>query len=200
MASKAERRRRKAGRPIKEGVGRTDSGRISRAKDGGGPPPDQAGRDARVRIFGLSHRDAVEPKAGTFIGRMNIKKDLSDAQYDALGRYLRDRARRLHSIQAKTGLEKTSHSGLMVTKTDGEIAADAKRYEAAYLNARQAVVNAQLEHRNTNLIAAIQYAVEEDLDLPHMIADVRLVANALQRHYRIIGDREECNERTAKFA
>lgn len=68
------------------GAKRTASGRKSRAHDAYTENLEPI--LTRMRLFGLSEVDARDQKASTFIGRLQLTKAISQAQYDAAQEYL----------------------------------------------------------------------------------------------------------------
>lgn len=186
MSSKAEKlrskRERQRGRPIKEGVARTDSGRVSRSRKPA-DPADKVARDARMKIFGVTAQHASTSEASTFMGRLSLLGTqgggISVDQYEALKRFADDRERYMLSINAPDSLRSKGGGG---SSSDNEAWKEtAKR---VYLFARDAIQRAQNEHPGANLWAVVQYVVIDNLDFSHMIGDLRLLGNALQRHYQ----------------
>lgn len=183
--SKAEKLRAKRGRgrPKKEGALRTPSGQISRAKE----PPAKVAQLARMRIFGMSASEALSELAGDNLGRLHMswKRDKSDGistdQYDAADRY-----REVYNEKRKAECSSAAHyehSGIIGTSSQDEYDAWVKRANAAFDDARKAITDAQIELRNGNLLAAVQYMLERDAYFPHMIGDIRLACNVLHRHF-----------------
>ncbi|UDF30056.1 UNVERIFIED_ORG: hypothetical protein LHK14_01670 [Roseateles sp. XES5] len=184
MASKAEKRSRKrAGRKPRTGVARTDSGAISRAKTPG-EAPDAVARAARMKIFGLCARDASTAEAASVMGRLSLLGQegggIASDQYEALTRFAACREQYMLSINAPDSLLRRGEGGASGTD-DAEGKA---RIRQRYLAARAAIQRAQDEHPGANLWAVVQHIVIEDRDLPYMIGDLRIVGNALARHYR----------------
>jgi hypothetical protein len=190
MSSRAAklRSKRKAqiGRPLKQGVARTDSGQISRAQNPA-EPSDKVAREARMRIFGVSEAVASTPQAATFMGRLSLLGQagggISVDQYDALVRFSMDRESYMRAIQAPDSLVNVGEGGR--STSDEEADAEARiRSKRRYLAAREAIQAAQNENRTSNLWAAVEHIVIKNMDFSHMIGDLRLVGNALDRHYR----------------
>lgn len=177
-ASKAERLRRKRGRPIKQDVARTDSGRISRAANTN-EAPDKVAKEARMRLHGISKEDAGQPEAGTAIGRMKLSGELSKGQYDSLVRYHMSRERYMLAIGAPDSLRTRSGGVMNVAPDESDMGA-----VEAWGKVHNAVSEAQRQS-NGNLVAALNYMVIRDEYYPHMIGDLRVVSNALARHYGI---------------
>src|SRR5690606_4151868 len=77
----------KAGRKRKQGVPRTASGRPSRAASAYQENIEPI--LTRMRMFGLTEKDARDQKASTFVGRLCLMKIINASQYDAAVEYLR---------------------------------------------------------------------------------------------------------------
>lgn len=162
---------------------REPNGRPSRAKE----DPRRVAMEARMRILGLTASEALSDLAADNLGRLHLawRRDNSDGisadQYNAAERY-----RQVYNGWRRAHLSPGAyyeHSG-----TVGAFDPDAyedwvKRVEIAYLDARRAIDEAQQETRNGNLYAAVQYMLEMDQYYPHMLGDIRLVCNALYRHF-----------------
>jgi len=191
MASKAQKlNRKRAGRKIKAGVARTDSGQISRAKVPG-EAPDKVARDARIKMFGVDAKDASTAQAATFMGRLSLMGTqgggISADQYEALVRFAACREQYMLSINAPDSLLTKGQGG-----ASGEDDAEHKaRLKARYFSARAAIQQAQDEHPGSNLWAVVQFVVIDNQDLSYMIGDLRIVGNALMRHYQGLDRRRE---------
>jgi hypothetical protein len=174
----------KSGRKKVAGVTRTPSGRRSRAASA-----QQENAEpilTRMRLFGLSEKDARDQKAATFIGRLQLTKVINQAQYDAAVEFLAVNESYHRAIKAPEALRSSSGGG-----DQGEseqytrwCRTAIERYDAALASVRQE----QNLHRNrgANLYAALNYVVTRDEQLWHMVGDTRLVLNALAHHFGIV--------------
>lgn len=179
-ASRGEKLRRKRGRPIKQDVSRTDNGRISRAANTN-EAPDKVAKEARMRIHGVSKEDASQPEAGTVIGRMKLSGELSRAQYEGLLRYTMTRERYMIAMGVPDSLRTRSGGVMNVASDESDVAAaDAWKKVSSAVSAAQS-------QSNGNLVAALNYMVTRDEYYAHMTGDLRIVSNALVRHYGIDG-------------
>lgn len=197
MTSKASKLRAKraqrVGRPIKEGVARTDSGQISRAKNPG-DPADKVAREARMRIFGVDAEVASTPQAATFVGRLSLMGQqgggISSDQYEALVRFSLDRESYMKSVMVPDSLVRAGEGG--PSSIDEEADTESRlRIKKRYGGARDAIQAAQNENRMANLWAAVEHILIKDMNFSHMIGDLRLVGNALHRHYQGLDRKRE---------
>ncbi len=181
--TKAAKLKAKRGRPRKEGVLREPNGRVSRAKE----PPARAAQLARMRVFGLSASEALSDLAGDNLGRLHLawKRDKADGisadQYEAAERY-----REVFNDRRKADCSPAAHydqTGAVGADDPDEYEKWVMRAKQAYIDARKAIDEAQLETLNGNLYAAVQFMIEQDQYFPHMLGDIRIVCNALYRHF-----------------
>lgn len=177
-AAKLRTKRAARGRPCKKDVARTDGGRISRAANSNRmDAPDKLAKEVRMRMHGLTKAEATLPEGGTVIGRMKIAGDLSKEQYDALVSYQMTRERYMIAIRAPDSL-KTISGGAMGTAEDESDASAVAAWDRV-----QNVIREAQKYERGNLAAALQYIVVRDEHHDHMVGDLRIVANALFRHY-----------------
>lgn len=148
------------------------------------------GIEARLRVHGVAPGSAIDPMAGSFIGRLCLQRVITSQQYDAAMRWLEDS--RLYSIavgapHAPGAVDPNRTHG---RESGYENVARTLHITARHDAAREAVQELQNELRGTaNLWAALNYIVRRDEELYHMVGDFRLVANALVRHYKLDGQR-----------
>ena len=182
--SKAGRLRAKRGRgrPKIEGILREPNGRRSRAKR----PREAVDRLAilmRAKHTGLSEKQARDPRAATYIGRLFMAGPecggLSEEQYNAGLRYLEIDNNYKKALQSPAAY----YDGLSSVADPERYEEFCKRAKRQYKEARAAIQEAQFDNRFDNLYAALQYIVLEDLELPHLVGTTRLVLNALSRHF-----------------
>jgi hypothetical protein len=169
------------GRKRKTGVKRTASGRISRAQ--GGYQENLEPILTRMRLFGLSETDARDQKASTFVGRLQLTKAISQAQYDAAQEYLGIREAYQRAIKSPDALRSSGGGG-----SQGESATYAtwcKRAVERYDAAEKAVMTEQgiIENRGRNLLAGLDYIVCRGESHWHLVGDCRLALNALAHHF-----------------
>lgn len=174
------------GRKRNLNVKRTPSGRASRA---GAVPANMEAILLRMKMFGLSEKDARDQKAATFIGRLNLtdkKALISNAQYDAAVAFLDVYDKYKRAIGAPDALKQSGGIG------GGESTEEYARWchvaRAKYDAAIEAVRAEQglHENRGANLYAALDYLVCRDEQHWHMVGDCRLALNALAHHFGIV--------------
>lgn len=140
-----------------------------------------------MRHFGVAAKHASTAEASTVMGRLSLLGQegggISVDQYEALKRYSTTREHYMISIMAPDSL-RSKDAPARATFDEMQDAEAKARLKRQYDTARAAIQNAQNEHRNANLWAAVQQIVVNDADFPYMIGDLRLVGNALMRHYQ----------------
>jgi len=169
------------GRKKSPGVKRTASGRKSRAASAY-----QENLEpilTRMRLFGLSEKDARDQKASTFIGRLQLTKAISQAQYDAAQEYLQIYEAFQRAIKAPDALRSSNGGG-----DQGEsdtYAAWCNNAIIRYERAKRAVMDEQctLANRGRNLFAGLDYVVCRGEEHWHLVGDCRLALNALVHHF-----------------
>jgi hypothetical protein len=185
--TKAQRLASKRGRKRKEGA-REPSGRPSRSGIDHGSPID-APLKARARRLGISEDKAMDQKAGSFIGYLNIigpRDGLSDAQYEGAQQYIIHKHRLSRVLQSPAAIYDPEAIG-----GDGN---DPEAYASWCKNviAVDKVINAQIQeaqnYSRDNLWAALQYVVIEGQELHHMIGATRVLCNVLARHFKTTGE------------
>lgn len=172
-------REKRMGRPCREGVARTKSGRISYARDGE-EAPDTLLKSRRSILFGAPMEDAGGSEWGSVVGRLLKSDEITRDQYVALGRYYTLAERYFASIQAPDSLRsKSGGSAMRIPNDDADI--ETRRN---WRNVIREITDAQKVH-NGNLFAALQFMVMRDEFHEHMLGDLRIVANVLDRYYRL---------------
>ncbi|PQZ31188.1 hypothetical protein CQZ93_04015 [Ochrobactrum vermis] len=135
----------------------------------------------------MTASEALSDLASDNLGRLHMayKRDksegISTSQYDAAERY-----REVLNDRRKAECSPAAHydqTGAVGTSDPEDYENWVVRAKLAYSDARRAIEEAQLETRNANLLAAVQFMLEGDQYFPHMLGDIRLVCNALHRHF-----------------
>ncbi len=176
------KRKRKAGRPRNEEASRTESGRISRAKE----PADKLALNVRARMAGISLVEAKDQKAESFIGILSIRGlgngGISMAQYDALVEYrqlCQDHARACDTPGSHVAGEGTG--GVFDLERHVRWCSSVKqRYDLM----KRALYHAQEIHSRENLWGALDVCVRQDLRMWHLVGALRLAANAVAKCLR----------------
>lgn len=178
------------GRPRKAGVKRTKSGAISRAAGAYNENADAIA--LRMRVFGLSEKDARDQKAATFIGRLcmagrrNTTDGITEAQYEAATEYLAAYANFQKAVKSPNALRTGSGGGDQGESADYD--SRCRRWVQKFEAIQAAVQQEQgfHENRGSNMWAAIDYLLIRDEQHSHMIGDLRLALNAVGHHLGII--------------
>lgn len=169
------------GRKKQPGVKRTASGRKSRAHDAY-----QENLEpilTRMRLFGLSEKDARDQKASTFIGRLNLMHAITLDQYHAAQDYLRVREAFQRAVKSPDALRSSNGGG-----DQGEsptYAAWCRNAIAKYEQANKAIMDAQcaFANRGRNLHAALDYLVCRNEEHWHLVDDCRVALSVLVDHF-----------------
>ena len=163
------------------GAKRTASGRKSRAADAYTENIEPI--LTRMRMFGLSEKDARDQKASTFIGRLQLTKILSQQQYDAAQEYLKLYEAFQRAVKSPDALRSSSGGGDQGESPtyEGWCRNAIKKYDMA----QKAIMTEQCLHdnRGRNLFAAIDYLVTRNEEHHHLVGDCRLALNALAHHF-----------------
>lgn len=181
----AAKRKAKRGRKKVLYVAREPNGRISRSGKHH-EPADVVALEARRRMYGLSAEEAKDQKAGSFIGYLNLigrQDGISDAQYEAGVNFLSLYHAYQRALQSP-GRVVEGGSGVPsgeITEAYEEWARDTIE---AYDRCRKAIEEAQYAARGSNLWAALDYCIIRDERHYHMLGDLRLLLNALAKHFR----------------
>jgi len=174
--------KRRRGRPRLEGRLREPNGRISRAHN----PPALAALQARAFHNGLSLEQARDPRAETYLGRLAIfgrGDGLSRDQYEAGQQFLQLRNDYRRSLLSPGAYYEAT--GIRLQEDNmAEYEAWSARVKKRYARVLKAVQEAQIDNGQENLYAALQYVLIDGLELPYLLGAVRLVLNALHRHFR----------------
>lgn len=176
--------RKKRSRPRITGKLREPNEHISRTKS---PPlsPPQSTIEMRAKHLGLTIDEAKNPLVGTYIGRLCLqgyKQDtlgISKEQYDTAQQYLQIR----NDYLCAKGLPSGYYDDFKHTSDEKAhkqwIQKTTKRYEEM----KEAIKEAQHLHRQYNFHAALQYLVVEDQPLPYLVCSLRIILNALHKHF-----------------
>lgn len=186
-------KRKRGGRPRKINAPREASGKVDRdwSTREAAKAATVVGKEARMRIYGLTAKNASQPDAATVIGRMFLAGKLTADQRDAAQKYLQVRNAYHRSIDAKPDYVEPSPS------EDPEIALRDKEdattnppitfeefCEGArerYDDMRDALQALAQELRSPAPIAALDVFVVRDIHMSELEGDLRLALNCLHR-------------------
>ena len=172
-------------RKKQSGVKRTAAGRKSRASEAYQENIEPI--LTRMRLFGLSEKDARDQKAATFVGRLQLTKAMTQVQYDAAQEYLRLREAYQRAIKSPDALRTSNGGG-----DQGEsptYASWCKAVIGKWDALQKSIHQEQAIHRNANFWAALDYLVCRDEQHWHMVGDCRLALNACAHHFGLMGKR-----------
>lgn len=168
-----------------EGVAREPSGRVSRSGIHHGPA-DAVAIAARMRHSGLTKALARDQKAATFIGRLSLygpETGISGRQYDAIVSYLDLRAEYLRSIKAPDAGRDGEAAGGGWAPITAEYEDWVARVAEEYRLCRDAIQQEQ-NYSRENLWGALDVCVVRGVEAFHLVGALRIVGNALARHFR----------------
>ena len=183
MRSSRNRAKRGRGRPRLEGIYRQPNGQPSRAKI----PPQKVALEARARLFGLTMKQAKDPRSATNLGRLAILHDacpdqgITDRQYNAVMQYLdvvNDYKKSLCSPGAQWG-----QPAIVASNDEDDYTAWCERAKSRYEAVEKAIAEAQRENPEANFHIVLTHVIGRDIAMPRYIGDLRLLCNVLHRHF-----------------
>lgn len=144
------------------------------------------GTAARIRVWGVKPSDSRSQMAGCFVGRVCLRGELTVEQYDALIGYQRDSLDFRQAIGAPRDASAVDLNATHGSNGDYEPLEFIAKAKERMVELRKAIGAAQAQVGMTaNLWAALDLCVMRDVDLPHMIGDLRVAANALCKFYKL---------------
>ncbi|WP_409361579.1 hypothetical protein ACRPOS_000990 [Bartonella heixiaziensis] len=172
------KKRAKRGRPRIKGCAREPNGRISRAKTPR-EPVNQLAIEMRAKRFGLTIEEAKNPLAATYIGRLYLQGEINQDQYDAAQKYLEVR----NNYLCAKGLPSAIYDDFTPSSNEEAQKRWIERATHCYEETKSLIKEAQQLHHQHNFYAALQYLVIEDQSLTHLVSSLRIVLNALHKHF-----------------
>ncbi|UXM95390.1 hypothetical protein N5853_01735 [Bartonella sp. HY329] len=172
---------KKRGRPKIKGKLREANGRVSRAKE----PVQKLAIEARAKAHKITIEQAKDPRAQTYLGRLSLfgrAGGISADQYQAATRFLEIRNDYRRSLLSPGAYYEATGIKLGSENME-EYTAWVQRARRRYSAALKAIQEAQFDNAHENLYAAIQYILIDDRELPHLLGALRMVLNALHRHF-----------------
>lgn len=186
----------KRGPALKAGK-RTASGRLSRKKlDVMDRVKDRMERDeretlrpgieARIRVHGVAPEASRDQRAGSFVGRLCMSKEISQRQYEAAMVFLEDHRNNAMAIAAPrdpSGVDLNRVHGNSVKEENVEFY---KRATRRWRDAQAVIQERQNELRGQGAIySALYTCVIRDTEAHHMVGWLREGLNALAKFYQI---------------
>ncbi|WP_375645121.1 MULTISPECIES: hypothetical protein [unclassified Bartonella] len=172
------KKRTKRGRPRIKGCIREPNGRISRAKTPH-EPMDKLAIEMRAKRFCLTIEEAKNPLSSTYIGRLYLQGEINQDQYDAAQKYLEVK----NNYLCAKGLPNAIYDNFTPSSNEEAQKRWIARATHCYEVTKEAIKEAQHLYRQYNLYAALQYLVIEDQSLTHLVSSLRIVLNALHKHF-----------------
>lgn len=181
--SKAEKLRSKRGRPRLKGIYRQPNGQPSRAKN----PPQKVALETRARLFNLNLDQAKDPRSATNLGRLAILHDrcpdqgITEQQYNAVLQYLDVR-----NDYKKAICSPGAHwdkPQIITSNDEKEYSEWCERAKERYDNVEKAIAEAQRENPEANFDIVLKHVIFRDIAMPRYVGDLRLLCNALHRHF-----------------
>jgi hypothetical protein len=150
------------------------------------------GVEARVRVHHVEPELSRDQRAGSFVGRLCMTRVISQHQYEAAMNWLTDSENYSWAVCAPKRPNAIDLNRVHGSPTRLENVALVKRIMARYKGASMAVRDAQLELRNRgNLFGALEALVLRDIELEHMVPDLRCALNSLVRFYGLVSKEPE---------
>ncbi|WP_273790991.1 MULTISPECIES: hypothetical protein [unclassified Bartonella] len=172
------KKRAKRGRPRIKGGVREPNGRISRAKTPH-EPMDKLAIEMRAKRFGLTIEEAKNPLSGTYIGRLYLQGEINQDQYDDAQKYLEVK----NNYLCAKGLPNAIYDNFTPSSNEEAQKRWIERATHCYEETKEVIKETQHLYRQYNLYAALQYLVIEDQSLTHLVNSLRIVLNALHKHF-----------------
>lgn len=144
---------------------------------------------ARWRVHNVDPASLRDQMAGSAVGRYCLQGQITRAQYDAAMSYLEEREDWLRCIAAP---RQPGAVDLNATKGQSVNAENVSRYRtimAAREATDKAIMAKQIEIGNMgNLNGALYAVLVQDVQLEHLLGDLRTALNALVRRYGLTGN------------
>lgn len=144
---------------------------------------------ARWRVHNVDPASLRDQMAGSAVGRYCLQGHITRSQYDAAMSYLEEREDWLRCIAAP---RQPGAVDLNATKGQSVNAENVNRYRtimAAREATDKAIMAKQIEIGNMgNLNGALNAVLVQDVQLEHLLGDLRTALNALVRRYGLTGN------------
>lgn len=139
----------------------------------------------RAERLGISQDKAMDQKAGTFIGYLNLlgpRDGLSDDQYEGAQQYLQLRQRVARALQSAAAIY--DPEAPMGEAIDPEAYANWCRDVLSEDKEIRGQIQAAQNYSRDNLWAALQYVVIDGREMHNMIGATRILCNVFARHFK----------------
>jgi hypothetical protein len=142
---------------------------------------------ARWRVHNVPLAEVRNQMAGSYVGRLCLNGEVTQTQYDAALTYLSER----RDFHMAVGAPKEDATAIDLNAVHGRSGAEnveRDRLAKAQWEATRKAIAAKQEEEGleANLWAALDLCLHRDMELPHMVPDLRSVLNALVRRYRLV--------------
>jgi hypothetical protein len=143
---------------------------------------------ARNRVHGVEPANLRDQMAGSAVGRMCLRGQITQTQYDAAQAYMSEREEYHQYIQVPRQPGAVDLNATNGTSTSAENVARVLKVTAAAKATDAAIMEAQIEIGNMgNLFGALNTVLVMDVELDHLVGDLRTALNALARRYGLTG-------------
>ena len=143
---------------------------------------------ARNRVHGVEPANLKDQMAGSAVGRMCLKGLITRTQFDASQSYLSEREEYHQYIQVPRQPGAVDLNATKGQSVAAENVARVKQVTAAADATDRAIMAAQIEIGNMgNLFGALNAVLVMDVELDHLVGDLRTALNALARRYGLTG-------------
>lgn len=145
------------------------------------------GLEARERVLGVKPQHSRDQKAGSAIGRFCLQGQITQAQYDAAMTFLESYHRNLRAIDAPPMPGAVDLNATRGRPVGRENPAQLRQWRLDHQAALAAIQAKQNEIRlQGNLYGSLYAMLVRDVQLDHLLGDVRTACNALMRHYKLM--------------
>ncbi len=106
---------------------------------------------------------------------------VTQEQYDAAQQYLEVK----NNYSCAKGLPSAVYDDVSTNSDPNSLERWVQKATNHYKAVQEALKETQCLYRQYNLYAALQYLVIEDQSLPHLVSSLRIVLNALHKHFTV---------------
>lgn len=144
------------------------------------------GVEARMRLWKVPEALSRDQKLGSFVGRLCMAREISLAQYDAAMKWLESCEAHSWAIASPKRPNAVDINAARGAPTAPENLSLVARIMEKHQGAKKAVQAEQdILGLHAHLFGALQYLVEQDVELHHLVGDLRYALNALARFYKL---------------